>query len=101
MHGDGQPISVIVSLLEQTSGRIVKDETGLDGLFDWDLRFDFASLLSSAARLGVTIPPVSLPQSDSPSMLAAVREQLGLKVEDARRPIEVLVIDRAELPTPD
>jgi uncharacterized protein (TIGR03435 family) len=101
MHGDGQPISVISSLVNQATGKIVIDETGLTGLFDWDLRFDPNSLLAAAARMGVTLPPPALPQSDSPSVVAAVREQLGLKVEDARRPVEVLVIDSVELPTPD
>jgi uncharacterized protein (TIGR03435 family) len=42
-----------------------------------------------------------MPQSDSPSLLTAIQEQLGLKLVSERGQVDVLVIDRAELPTPD
>ena len=40
-------------------------------------------------------------QSDSPSLMTALEEQLGLKLESTRGPVEILVIDSAELPEPD
>jgi len=52
-----------------------------------------------ASQVGVTLPPgVNLPPSDSPSLLTALREDLGLKLDSHRGPVEVLVIDSAELP---
>jgi uncharacterized protein (TIGR03435 family) len=42
-----------------------------------------------------------LPASDSPALLTALQEQLGLRLDAQRGPVDVLVIDSAELPQPD
>jgi uncharacterized protein (TIGR03435 family) len=41
------------------------------------------------------------PQDSAPSILGALQEQAGLKLESARGPVEILVIDHAERPMPD
>ena len=93
---------MLVQLLTQATGRIVEDKTGLTGLYDFELRFDPEVLMRMASQIGVNLPPgVTLPPSDSPSLLTALNEQLGLKVESGKGPFEVLVIDSAEMPTPD
>jgi len=102
LRGSGQPITTLVQLLTQATGRIVEDKTGLTGLYDFELRFDPEVLMRMASQIGVNLPPgVTLPPSDSPSLLTALNEQLGLKVESGKGPVEVLVIDSAEMPTSD
>jgi uncharacterized protein (TIGR03435 family) len=45
-----------------------------------------------------TAPPVD---PDAPSIFTAVQEQLGLKLESTKGPVDVLVIDSVDHPTPD
>ena len=76
--------------------RLVVDRTGLDGRFNADLKFTPENI--------PTLPPDSplkLPTIDpnGPSVFTAVQEQLGLKLDAQRGPVEVLVIDRVDRPT--
>ncbi len=99
MRADGQPISVLAQLLTQATGRIVTDKTGLTGLYDWEIKFDPQIMMQIASQVGVNLPPgATPPQSDSPSLLTALREDLGLKINSERGPVEILVIDSAEMP---
>jgi uncharacterized protein (TIGR03435 family) len=51
---------------------------------------------------GATLPPgLTLPSPDGPSLNTALEEQLGLKLEAARGPVDVLVIDSISPPEPD
>ena len=85
--------------LNQLALAMVTDKTGLTGLYDWEIKFDPQVLMQIASQVGVTLPPgVNLPPSDSPSLLTALREDLGLKLDSQRGPVEVLVIDSAEMP---
>lgn len=105
LRADGQPLSMLTQLLSQVTGRSVIDKTGLTGLYDWELRFDPQVLMAMLPQLGINIPgagaTAAAPLSDSPSLLTALQEQLGLKLDSQRGPVEVLVIDSAELPQPD
>ena len=92
----GMTMDQISSGLWPQLGRVVVDRTGLQGSFDLDL--DFAPESPAAASTGAPDAP---PQSDAPSIFTAVQEQLGLKLESTRGPVEVLVIDRVERPTED
>jgi uncharacterized protein (TIGR03435 family) len=78
-------------------GEHVIDRTGLAG--PWDLIVDF----SPEQLPGVLPPGVSPPSADAnlPSLFTAVQEQLGLKLERTRAPVEILVVDRAEMPALD
>lgn len=102
LRGNGQPIVTLTKLLTTATGRIVQDKTGLTGLYDWTLNFDPQVMLAVASQIGVNLPPgAALPPSDSPSLLTAIQEQLGLKLESARGPVDVIVIDGAEMPEAD
>jgi len=97
----GQPISTLVGMLTQMTGKPIQDRTGLTGRYDFELTFDPEVLMRLVAQLGINVPAGSLPPSNAPSLLTALQEQLGLKLENDKAPGQVLVIDSAELPTPD
>lgn len=69
-------------------GRAVVDRTGLKGDFDVELAF------SPGGNTGT-------PVDDTVSVYAALQEQLGLRVDPGNAAVEVLVIDSAQMPTPD
>ena len=76
--------------------RSVSDRTGLAGYFDGD--FDFV------AELPPPPPPPGLPSAFSDpfvSVFTVLPEQLGLKLDARRGPVDVLVIDRVEPPGPE
>ena len=84
-----QQLAVALFNTSQTTGvdRPVVDQTGLAGMFGFTLMF---SSFSAAPHL-----------SNDPSIFTALQEQLGLKLEPARGPVELLVIDSVEQPTPN
>jgi uncharacterized protein (TIGR03435 family) len=75
--------------------RLVVDRTGLGGSFDFELSFspDEATVGQPIRFNGAEL------NLDTPSIYTAVQEQLGLKLESERGPVEVLVIDSVEHPT--
>jgi uncharacterized protein (TIGR03435 family) len=101
MRGDGQTLAALAQLLTQIVGRPVVDRTGLSGLYDFEITFDPQVMLAMASQAGINLPTANLPQFDSPSLMTALQQDLGLKLDSQRGPGEVLVIDSAEMPTPD
>jgi uncharacterized protein (TIGR03435 family) len=103
MRGDGQEMKQVVAMLSQLSGRAVRDKTGLTGRYDFDMKLDLQMVLALARRMGANIPAAAanIPQSDGSSLTTALNEQLGLKLESVRAPVDVLIIDSVEAPTPD
>jgi uncharacterized protein (TIGR03435 family) len=96
----GRAIAQLVQMLSGSTGRPVVDKTGLTGAYDFSLRFapePGANGPFGAPPPGV-LPP---PDPDAPNLYTAVQEQLGLKLENGRGPIEVVAIDRLEKPTVD
>ena len=99
--GTGQTVAQISSTLSDLIGRTVIDKTGLTGLYDFTLKY----APEPGRYAGPTGPPPGAPtpaiDPNVSSLSVAVQEQLGLKFEGARGPVEILVIDRIERPTPD
>jgi uncharacterized protein (TIGR03435 family) len=91
----GVRLSRLATLLQNEVERSIEDKTGLDGTFDLELEF------VPQGRRPVGLPGPPSPPSDGPPLATALQEQLGLKLESVRGPVPVVVIDRAELPTPD
>jgi len=96
----GQPMASVATQLSRAVGRIVVDRTNLPGAYNLTLTYapdpglggrgDLPPLLNGA-------PPPAF--TDRPSIFAALQEQLGLKLESTKGPVDVLVIDSAERPT--
>jgi uncharacterized protein (TIGR03435 family) len=86
-NGQGLSMPLIAEELSQIAGRIVVDKTNLSGRYDLKLEWT----------------PDDAPSTDTstPSLFTAIQEQLGLKLESAKEPVPVLVIDHIESPTPN
>lgn len=98
--GTGVTMDAFANVLSRSVGKRVIDRTAMTGSFDIELTFD----PSSAAALGPAgpVPPGSPARDDTaPSIFTALQEQLGLKLESTRGPVDVLVVDSAEPPTPN
>ncbi|HUP40091.1 MAG TPA: TIGR03435 family protein, partial [Vicinamibacterales bacterium] len=93
----GVSLAQLTQMLSQFTQRIVLDRTGLDGNFDIDLTFTPERMPQGAPPPGA--PPLTI-DPNGPSLFTALQEQLGLKLESERAPVEVLVIDHVERPTP-
>lgn len=79
-------------------GRVVRDKTGLSGEFDLHMEF-VGAFLQNPNPDGLPVPN---PAADSgPNLFTALQEQLGLKLEASKGPVDILVIDHIEKPTPD
>ena len=99
LTGSGFPIGQLVNTLAQIVRRTVVDRTGLTGAWAFDVKFaQDINQLPGPLPAGVQ-PPV--PDPDSPSIFSAVEEQLGLKLESTRGPVEMVIVDRLEHPVPD
>jgi uncharacterized protein (TIGR03435 family) len=93
MTGTGQSMESLVNALGGFGlSRMVLDRTGLKGQFDFELRWTPDNLRATAGQALA---------NDAPSIFAALQEQLGLRLESQRGPVEFLVVDTIERPTPD
>lgn len=81
----------IAKLVSRMLGAPVADHTGLDGFFEYTFFYSpEGTVLSEVVRETDTL---------APHLTTALQEQLGLKVESSRGPVDVLVIDHIERPT--
>jgi uncharacterized protein (TIGR03435 family) len=96
------PVSTFTSalpLLPEVSGRTVIDRTGLKGDYFWTLHWTPENPdLRFGGPAGAGAPQ---PGSGGPSLFTAIQEQLGLRLESTKGPVDVLVIDHVEQPTPN
>jgi uncharacterized protein (TIGR03435 family) len=91
------PLGNLTSMLSMLLGRTVVEKTGLAGNFDINL--EWTPDEAQAMRVAQDAPPVAPSTGVAPSIFTAIQEQLGLKLEPAKGPVEILVIDHAEKPS--
>ena len=96
----GSRFDRLAPALADLTARPVIDKTGLTGLYDLTLKFAYEGRMPGiTGPLGA--PPAPTVDPDAPSLSVALQEQLGLKLESVRGPVEVVVIDKLERPTFD
>jgi uncharacterized protein (TIGR03435 family) len=81
--------------LTSVLARTVRDKTGATKAYDFDLSWT----PDVGSQQGPGDPDALAVDANGPAIFTALQEQLGLKLESAKGPVEVLVIDRAEQPT--
>lgn len=103
MRGDGQEIKQLIEQLSVLTGRTVRDKTGLTGRYDFAMKLDLQMVLALAKKMGAPVPAAAanIPQSDGSSLMTALNEQLGLKLESTRGPVNVVIIDSVEAAVAD
>jgi uncharacterized protein (TIGR03435 family) len=96
----GAPLPQVANSLGMFAGRIVLDRTGLTGNYDFELTWTPDNMPPRPPGAGDGPPQFNGVAVDpnGPSLFTAVQEQLGLKLDSQRGPVEMLVIDRAEKP---
>jgi uncharacterized protein (TIGR03435 family) len=94
-------MSQVAGNLERFAGRPIIDMTGLKGRYDFTINFmpeDYrAMLIRSAIAAGVSVPPQALRalEGASDSALGDALEQVGLKLDARKAPLDVVVVDSA------
>jgi uncharacterized protein (TIGR03435 family) len=89
----------VVQFLSGHADRTIIDQTGLQGAYNFVLKFDTSEASSSQMTEGFSPPFTSLkPEVSTPIEFSAVKENLGLKLVPSKAPIEGVVIDHVERP---
>jgi uncharacterized protein (TIGR03435 family) len=94
----GYPLSLFAQQISNRLGRATVDRTGLTG--NWNFEVTYAAEVPPAGALPPGVDPPAV-DPNAPDLFTAAREQLGIKIESTKGPVEVLVIDSISQPTPD
>jgi bla regulator protein BlaR1 len=100
--GSSATMAIISNVLSRQVNRVVLDRTGLAGSYDFELEWTPEQMPTGPGnndeqRPGA-LPP---PPADGPSLFTALQEQLGVKLDSTKGPVNVLAVDRAEPPSAD
>ena len=97
LQGFAAPMAMFATVLSNTVGRPVLDKTGLMEKYDFLLEWtpDIATINPDKPG-GEAPPPLD---SSGPAIFTALQEQLGLRLDSTKGPVESIVIDRVERPS--
>jgi uncharacterized protein (TIGR03435 family) len=104
LTGQGIPMATLITLLSGQVGRTVVDQTGLKGKYDISLQWSPDPSQGAmfhgppGGNPGGDAPPPP-PDTSGPTIFTALQEQLGLKLEPQKGPVEIIVIDHVEQPS--
>jgi uncharacterized protein (TIGR03435 family) len=100
ISGKSAPVSALTSMLAALLGRPVDDRTGLEGMYDFLVSYTRDPGLEGSPPPSPNAAP-SPPDRSGASLFTALQEQLGLKLETTRGPVDTITIDHIEEPTPN
>jgi uncharacterized protein (TIGR03435 family) len=96
------PLSGIAQLLAQQLGRPVIDKTDIKGNYDFSLQWTPDETQRGVGFGGVERPVTDTPLPNDPtgpSLFTAIQDQLGLRLEASKGPVDMIVIERIEKPS--
>jgi uncharacterized protein (TIGR03435 family) len=101
MSAHAVPMARFIAFLSSQLGRPVIDNTNMQGVFDFHVEWtrDTNVSISPTAPSGAAPLPPPPDAPSGPSMFTAVQEQLGLKLDSGKGPVEVIVIDSVQKPS--
>jgi uncharacterized protein (TIGR03435 family) len=106
LGGTAVPISTLATMLQTPLSRPVIDKTDLKGLFDFKIEFSAEGMVSPFAAAGVPAQSGQgaggvqvAPAADPLGSLFTVIQELGLRLESTKGPVDVLVIESVQKPT--
>lgn len=105
--GNAVPLSWFATMLSQRLDRLIVDKTNLAGRFDIRLQWAPTTGENPFDQGGNKLPSAIIDNGGAtltadpsgPSIFSAIQEQLGLKLEPAKAPVDVLVVDHVEKPS--
>jgi uncharacterized protein (TIGR03435 family) len=101
LTAQGLSMASVVRLLSQQLGRSVLDKTGLTSTYDFTLHWtpDDSQVAFKDFPGGAQSDGSGPSDTSRPSLFTAIQEQLGLKLESQKGPVEIIVIDHVEKPS--
>jgi uncharacterized protein (TIGR03435 family) len=91
------PMSQVTAILQNFLDQPVVDQSGLSERYDFTVTFTLDS--AQAVRLGGAPTSAADNPDAAPDLFAAFQQQLGLKLESTKAPVDVMVIDKVEKPS--
>jgi uncharacterized protein (TIGR03435 family) len=91
LTAQGIPLTSLVAMLTRQVHRTVLDKTGLTGKYDIAMKWTPDSAAPAGGDDGAS--------DAAPSIFTALQEQLGLRLQTAKGPVDTLVIDSVEKPS--
>jgi uncharacterized protein (TIGR03435 family) len=98
LDATAQTLDQLATILSRNLGRTVIDKTGLTAKYDIHLEWTPDPSQMSQMQLPPDMPKPTF-DPNGPSLFTAIQEQLGLKLESQKGPVEIFVIDHAEKPS--
>lgn len=97
LKGANVKVDMIADQLSRVVGRVVVDKTGLTGDYDFTLKYTPEGASPMPRPDAAEATPAS--ESQTASIFVAIQEQLGLKLEAQKGPVDLYIVDRLEKPS--